>query len=120
MSDEDAMTQNTGLPETGLVRLKRILAPGGPIPISKSTWLADPEPEGSLKRTAEAMDERSIAVADPLHPGAVARDKLRIDARKWLLSKMLPKIYGDRNFQTGEGGTKGEPLQVEWQEPVDR
>ena len=34
------MTQNTGLPETGLVRLKRILAPGGPIPISKSTWWA--------------------------------------------------------------------------------
>jgi hypothetical protein len=89
-------------------------------PTDDDLWLADPEPEGSLKRTVAELEDRSIAVADALHPGAVARDKLRIDARKWILSKMLPKIYGDRNFQTGEGGTKGEPLQVEWQEPVDR
>ena len=27
-----------GLPETGLVRLRSILAPDGPIPVSKSTW----------------------------------------------------------------------------------
>jgi prophage regulatory protein len=35
--------QETGIetfPETGLVRLKDILAPVGPIPISKSTWWA--------------------------------------------------------------------------------
>ena len=25
-------------PKTGLVRLKQILAPAGPIPVSKSTW----------------------------------------------------------------------------------
>ncbi len=28
------------LPLTGLVRLPRILAPNGPIPVSKSTWWA--------------------------------------------------------------------------------
>lgn len=39
---------------------------------------------------------------DPENPGWVAnhdhiqRSKLRVDTRKWLLSKMLPKIYGDR------------------------
>ena len=27
-------------PETGLLRLKQILAPNGPIPVSKSTWWA--------------------------------------------------------------------------------
>ena len=27
-------------PETGLVRLKQIIAPDGPIPVSKSTWWA--------------------------------------------------------------------------------
>jgi prophage regulatory protein len=32
--------QNFPLPETGLVRLKCILAPHGPIPVSKSTWWA--------------------------------------------------------------------------------
>jgi predicted DNA-binding transcriptional regulator AlpA len=29
---------NTSFPETGLVRLSQILAPAGPIPVSKSTW----------------------------------------------------------------------------------
>ena len=28
--------------------------------------------------------------------GAVARNRLRVDSRKWLLSKMLPKVYGDK------------------------
>ena len=28
------------LPQTGFVRLKQILAPRGPIPVSKSTWWA--------------------------------------------------------------------------------
>src|ERR1700710_2323306 len=29
-------------------------------------------------------------------PAAVNRDRLRIDARKWMLAKALPKIYGDK------------------------
>ena len=33
------MTNNT-FPETGFLRLKQILAPNGPIPVSKSTWWA--------------------------------------------------------------------------------
>lgn len=32
------MPDNTTFPQTGLVRLSQILAPGGPIPVSKSTW----------------------------------------------------------------------------------
>ena len=34
------MEQQTRFPETGLVRLSAILAPRGPIPVSKSTWWA--------------------------------------------------------------------------------
>jgi prophage regulatory protein len=34
------MQSITTLPETGFVRLKSILAPEGPIPVSKSTWWA--------------------------------------------------------------------------------
>jgi prophage regulatory protein len=34
------MTDQTALPETGLLRLKSIIAPDGPIPVSKSTWWA--------------------------------------------------------------------------------
>ena len=29
---------NSNFPQTGLVRLAQILAPAGPIPVSKSTW----------------------------------------------------------------------------------
>jgi len=31
---------NTNFPQTGFVRLNQILAPDGPIPVSKSTWWA--------------------------------------------------------------------------------
>lgn len=34
------MKNVTTLPETGFLRLKDILAPRGPIPVSKSTWWA--------------------------------------------------------------------------------
>ncbi len=32
------MSNFQGLPPTGFLRLRAILAPGGPIPVSKSTW----------------------------------------------------------------------------------
>lgn len=32
------MTDKNDFPRTGLVRLAQILAPSGPIPVSKSTW----------------------------------------------------------------------------------
>lgn len=34
------MSHNTDFPKTGLVRLSSILAPRGPIPVSRSTWWA--------------------------------------------------------------------------------
>jgi prophage regulatory protein len=34
------MPERSNLPATGLVRLSAILAPRGPIPVSKSTWWA--------------------------------------------------------------------------------
>jgi hypothetical protein len=36
----------------------------------------------------------------------IARSKLRVDTRKWLLSKMLPKVFGDKITQevTGKDG----------------
>jgi hypothetical protein len=33
---------------------------------------------------------------------AVARNRLRVDTRKWMLSKMLPKIYGDKLALAGD------------------
>lgn len=41
----------------------------------------------------------------------ISRSKLRVDTRKWLLSKALPKIYGDKivNEHTGKDG---KPIEV--------
>ena len=37
---------------------------------------------------------------------AIARNRLRVDTRKWMLAKMLPKVYGDKSTteHTGKGG----------------
>jgi len=40
MPDNITKAQTICLPETGLVRLSSILAPHGPIPVSKSSWWA--------------------------------------------------------------------------------
>lgn len=70
---------------------------------------------------ADRMAEDILAIADEvavttkydgedvqivMDSTAVARNRLRVDARKWLASKMLPKKYGDKVTQehTGEGG----------------
>jgi len=34
------MVQSNSLPDTGFLRLKQILGPKGPIPVSRSTWWA--------------------------------------------------------------------------------
>jgi prophage regulatory protein len=34
------VAEHQALPQTGLVRLKQILGPNGPIPVSKSSWWA--------------------------------------------------------------------------------
>lgn len=42
----------------------------------------------------------------------VARSRLRLDTRKWLLSKMLPKVYGDKVHQV-VSAPDGGPVQHE-------
>jgi hypothetical protein len=44
-----------------------------------------------------------------LSPTAIARNRLRVDTRKWMLSKMLPKVYGDKLELSGN---KESPLEV--------
>ena len=45
-----------------------------------------------LVEIADGTD--SDAVGDD--PSVVQRDRLRVETRKWLLSKALPKVYGER------------------------
>lgn len=42
---------------------------------------------------------------------ALRRSVLRVDARKWVVSKLLPKKYGERVTSVVEGGDK--PVQIE-------
>ena len=51
----------------------------------------------------------------------VQRSRLRVDSRKWLLSKMLPKVYGDK-VQTEGPGPNGEHttrVVLDWAKPAE-
>lgn len=43
----------------------------------------------------------------------VARSRLRVDTRKWLMARMAPKKYGDKITQEHQGPDGG-PLVVSW------
>lgn len=66
------MSNSQNLPETGLLRLKSILAPDGPIPVSKSTWWAGvkdgrfPKPQklGARVTVWRVEDIRALIEAD--------------------------------------------------------
>lgn len=48
----------------------------------------------------------------------VQRSKLRVDSRKWLLSKLMPKVYGDRIEHAGEMTIKTKELPASVEEFV--
>tara|TARA_R110002074_G_scaffold32450_2_gene90673 strand:- start:131 stop:715 length:585 start_codon:yes stop_codon:yes gene_type:complete len=56
----------------------------------------------------ELLADEVLELADQPTESSVEaqRARLQFDARRWLLSKMLPKVYGDKIQQevTGEGG----------------
>lgn len=58
------------------------------------------------------MERRGETVLDQEH---VQRSRLRIDTRKWLMAKMLPKRYGERVVQehTGKDGKDLIPTEPE-------
>lgn len=62
---------------------------------------------------AERWADEVLAIGDELPPvapdgridgAAVQHQRLRVDSRKWLLSKVLPKLYGDRVALDHAGG----------------
>lgn len=50
------------------------------------------------------MDEAAADVDAEGKPNSVAvqRARLRVDGRRWLLSKLMPKVYGDRSKDAGD------------------
>ena len=70
---------------------------------------------------AETLADQIVEIADGdkiAEPDAVgvARDRLRVDARKWVASKLLPKKYGEKVENT-HLGPHGGPVQVAWLKP---
>lgn len=62
------------------------------------------------QEAADAMAEELLDIADDdkfdfLGPGAIARSRLRVDTRKFLMAKMKPKKYGD-SIDITSGGEK--------------
>ena len=79
--------------------------PAMPAPSTIFKWLVTFQPfSEQYARAREACIERwaeeIIDLADePIEPGdnaAVQRARLRVDTRKWLMSKLAPRKYGDR------------------------
>ena len=100
---------------------------------NKSTvmrWLADNEAfrdQYARAREAQAdhLAEEILQIADDgsndtyqtddgeaVNHDVIARSRLRVDARKWLASKMAPKKYGDK-LQAELTGANGGAVQVE-------
>ena len=51
----------------------------------------------------EAKTEAQRAAARALHANIITRDRMRLDARKWLTSKIAPKLYGEKLDVTSDG-----------------
>ena len=69
----------------------------------------------AMEMRADVLFDETIDIADNPDPDAdTQRDRLRVDARKWVTSKMLPKKYGDKITQelTGADGAKLMPEKI--------
>ncbi len=83
-------------------------------------WLADNKDfreqyAHAREAQMDAMAEEIIDIADTENSEDVQRAKLRIDTRKWLMSKMAPKRYGDKQQMqlTGADGEDGAPTAIQ-------
>lgn len=80
-------------------------------------WVLD-DFNGFAAQYARARETGYSGMADELSEiaddktGDPARDRLRLDTRKWLLSKALPKIYGDRQTHEIELGVNDRLLSL--------
>jgi hypothetical protein len=61
------------------------------------------EKRKTVQITSGSGDEQVTLPAEEVVTGdMVERAKLQVDARKWLLSKLAPKKYGDRTILAGD------------------
>ena len=83
-------------------------------------WAVD-DREGFYSQYTRSRDIGLDCMADEVqeiadNDGDVARDRLRFDSRRWYLSKLAPKRYGDK-LQQEVSGPDGGALTVTWLKP---
>lgn len=71
--------------------------------------LVDIADDGTNDYMEKQTQSGTVVVLNAEH---VARSRLRVDTRKWYLSKVLPKIYGER-VDLNLGGQKDNPLKID-------
>lgn len=105
---------------------------GMPSPSTVLRWLQDEDKKAFAEHYARSREMGYLLLADEIleisddsagdvqidesgnertNAERVARSRLRVDSRKWLLSKMLPKVYGDKVTQE-HTGPNGGPVQI--------
>ena len=112
MSDRQA-AENEGFNESWLRKLRAKFAEFE----AQYVRARESRAEGYASQIIEIADEMpTCEVPDPdggvsvrVDMAGIQRNKLRVDARKWVVCKLLPKIYGDKTAITGDGGG---PLQI--------
>lgn len=67
--------------------------------------------ESARKDSAVYMADQILKIADEDPPEHSAWTRNRIDARKWLATKYLPKVYGDSVLQK-HANSEGEKLEI--------
>ena len=67
----------------------------------------------ATEERAHGMFEDMLDIADDAEEEAssVAKARLRVDTRKWALSKMMPKKYGDKIAHVGGDPATDNPIQ---------
>jgi len=89
-----------------------------PSEMSARRWAIE-DREGFSSQYARASQIRMECLADEIleiadnESGDPARDRLRLDIRKWLMSKIAPKRFGDKLDLT-HAAPDGGPMTVEF------
>ena len=78
---------------------------------------ASPPTEGLYARferaselQADAWADEIVSIADVASSDTAAQARLRIETRKWLMSKRKPAAYGDKTTVAHEGGDPSRPI----------
>ena len=103
------------LPEVGESLNKICQRPGMPSRTSVYRWLREYEQfrnnyARATEDRAESIFEEMLDIADSAEEetASIAKARLQIDARKWILGKMNPKKYSDKQTVEHSGPNGGD------------